>query len=87
MDETHRKAMEAHGEMNSDMEKLHEEIMQAHKDLSPEDAKKMHKMMEQIHHPHGSCHENEAQDHESFVKKIDEMDTKLDKIMKALTVE
>jgi hypothetical protein len=82
MDETHKKAMETHGEMNPEMKKLHEEIMEAHKDLSPEDAEKMHKLGEQMHHLYGTdCGHVE---HEAFVKKIDGMDKKLDKIMKAL---
>ena len=85
MDEEHKKAMEAHGEMTPEMKKLHAEMMEAHKDLSPEDAEKMHKMIEQMHHSHDiDCgHEK----HEAFVKKIDGMDKKLDKIMKALKVE
>jgi len=82
MDEEHKKAMEAHGEMSPEMKKLHEDIMEAHKDLSPEDMDKMHKMVELMHHPHGTDCE-----HESFVKKIDEMDKKLDRILKALKVE
>lgn len=82
MDEEHKKAMETHGEMTPEMKKLHEEMMEAHKDLSPEDAEKMHKMMEQMHHLHGTdC------GHDAFVKKIDGMDKKLDKIMKVLKVE
>jgi len=85
MDEEHKKAMEAHGEMSPEMKKLHEDIMEAHKNLSPEDAEKMHKMMEQMHHPHGTDCGHEM--HDAFVKKIDGMDEKLDKILKALKVE
>ncbi|MCK5773173.1 MAG: hypothetical protein KAH57_05245 [Thermoplasmata archaeon] len=82
MDEAHRRAMEVHGKMDPDMKKFHEEMMEAHKDLSLEDAEKMHKMVEQFHHPHGI-----NSGHETFVKKIDEMDEKLNKIMIALKVE
>jgi hypothetical protein len=85
MNEEHKKAMEAHGEMTPEMKKLHEEMIEAHKNLSPEDAEKMHKMMEQMHNSHGTDCGHEK--HEAFVKKIDEMDKKLDKIMDALKVE
>ena len=85
MDETHKKAMEEHGEMDPEMKKMFEEMIEAHKDISPEDAEKLHKMIEQMHHTHGTdCGHEE---HETFVKKIDGMDEKLDKIMKALKVE
>jgi len=85
MDETHKKAMEAHGEMTPKMKKMHEEMMEAHKDLSPEDAEKMHKMVEQMHHPHGTDCGHEG--HKAFMKKIDGMDEKLNKIMLALKVK
>ena len=84
MDKEHKKAMEAHGEMNPEMKKMHEDIIEAHKDLSPEDTEKMHKMMEQMHHPHGTDSGHEK--HEAFVKKINDMDNKLDKIMEALKI-
>lgn len=83
MDEEHK--MEAHGEMTPEMKKLHEEMMEAHKDLSPEDAEKMHEMVEQMHHTHGTDCGHEM--HDAFVNKIDGMDEKLDKILKALKVE
>jgi hypothetical protein len=82
MDKTHKKAMEVHGETGPEMEKMHEEMMEAHKDLSPEDAEKMHNMVEQIHHLHGLNN-----GHEAFVKKIDGIYEKLNRIMIALNVE
>lgn len=85
MDEIHEKAMEAHGEMDPEMKRLFEEMIEAHKDLGPEDAEKMHEFIKQMHHPHGTdCGHEE---HEAFVKKINGIDKKLDKIMKVLKVE
>ncbi len=85
MDETHKKAMEEHGELDPEMKKMFEEMIEAHKDISPEDAEKLHKMIEQMHHAHGTDCGHEK--HEAFVKKIDGMDEKLNKILKALKVE
>jgi len=84
MDEAHRKAMNAHGEMDPEMKKLHEDIMEAHKDLSPEDTEKMHSIIEQMHHPHGT--DSGHEEHDAFVNKINDMDRKLDRIMTALKI-
>ncbi len=84
MDKEHRKAMEAHGKMDPEMEKMHEEFMEAHKDMGPKDTEKMHDMIEKMHHPHGTGTGHD--EHDAFVKKINEMDAKLDKIMTALKI-
>jgi hypothetical protein len=88
-DECMKKHME---NMTPEMIALHQKIEEAHKgiedackDMSPEDIRTFHEIMEQMPPSHGmdDVHHGMAV-HQS---KLEEMDAKLDKIMKALNTE
>lgn len=74
--------------MTPEMVELHRKIDEAHKDMNPDEMKTFNEIMEQLHHPYGmnDCH-HDMSTHHDFIGKFEEMNAKLDKIMKALEIE